>query len=52
MEKTRREFMKTIGGATVGSGLLLAGCQKIAQTRSNEEIHVYQAKPYTIIPHF
>ena len=50
MEKTRREFMKTIGGATLGSGLLLACSRKIAQTRSDEEIHVYQAKPYTIIP--
>jgi N-acyl homoserine lactone hydrolase len=50
MEKTRREFMRTIGGATLGAGLLLASGHKIAQAWPNTEIPVYKAKPYTIIP--
>ncbi|MEX1351336.1 MAG: twin-arginine translocation signal domain-containing protein, partial [Desulfobacterales bacterium] len=50
MEKTRRGFMKTIGGATLGAGLLLAGGRKIAQAWSNTEIPVFKANPYAIIP--
>ena len=42
--------MKTIGGATLGAGLLLAGGRKIARAWSNTEIPVFEAKPYTIIP--
>jgi len=53
MEKTRREFLKRIGGAALGSGLLLAGDHKNAkeaQAWSNTAIPGYQAEPYTIIP--
>jgi glyoxylase-like metal-dependent hydrolase (beta-lactamase superfamily II) len=50
MKKTRREFLETAGGAALGSALLLAGGNKIAQAFSNTAIQGYQAKPYSIIP--
>jgi ABC-type branched-subunit amino acid transport system substrate-binding protein len=31
MRQTRREFMKTVGGAALGSGVLLAGGHRLAQ---------------------
>ena len=33
MKQTRREFMKTVGGATLGSGLMLAGGHRLAEAR-------------------
>jgi glyoxylase-like metal-dependent hydrolase (beta-lactamase superfamily II) len=50
MEKTRREFLKTVSGVALGSGLLLAGGKRIAQAWTNTSIQGYQAKPNSIIP--
>jgi glyoxylase-like metal-dependent hydrolase (beta-lactamase superfamily II) len=50
MEKTRRVFMKTIGEAALGAGLLLASGYKIAQAGPKTEMPVYTATPSIIIP--
>lgn len=53
MDKSRRDFLKTVGGAALGSGVLLAGGYKIARAAeawSNTAIDAFQAKSNAIIP--
>src|SRR4030042_5006228 len=45
MEKTRREFVKLVGGAALGAGVILAGCGKArAQTAPPKGVPVEPVK--------